>query len=449
MANYRYKKWLQQGTFSLLNRIASVLFGFINLLILVRIAPKSEVGVWILFTSVTAIIETARNGFIRNPFLAHLSGAKPEEEARIISASYILHGIAGIAISLLVVGGGALLAGFWKAQGLEQLFYVYTVTNLAMVLFLQFEYLMQWKLNFKGIFLANSLRFGVFTSYLIAQFILVRQPHLIELALVQLAATVAANFVSFAMTSKDSLQGLSFRGGLARVSALFHLGKYTVGTNISSMVIKNTDNWMLGRMVTAASVAIYNPAIRISNIVEVPTLAIASLIFPQVNKMKVERGVEGVRRLYLKSVSLILALIMPGLIFIYIFSEELILFILGEAYSEAAAILRVTLLYTLIIPFNRQFGTIMDGLKRPKANFYLLIMVAVLNVVFSYFFIRSFGVIGAAYGTVLAYLIVFIFNQAILYKLYQINTFTAFAMIPSWYFSGLRFLRRRFLALMP
>src|SRR5690606_2415516 len=116
---------IQQGSFSLLNRISSVLFGFGNLLILVRMLPKAEVGVWILFTSVTAIVETARNGFIRNPFLALLSGSTAEDGKKIISASFILHTITGIVISLLVSGGGALLEQFWDAEGLERLFFVY------------------------------------------------------------------------------------------------------------------------------------------------------------------------------------------------------------------------------------------------------------------------------------------------------------------------------------
>lgn len=442
-----HKKWLKQGTFSLLNRIASVLFGFGNLLILVRVLPKAEVGIWILFTSVTAIIETGRNGFIRNPFLAFLSGATPEDEKKIISASYMLHGAAGFFISILVIAGGTLLADFWKVDGLESLFYIYTLTNVAMVFFLQFEYLMQWRINFKGIFLANTLRFGLFTSYLAFYFFSSGQPALSEMAIVQLFCTILGTAVSFTMIDKGAIKGLSVKAGVSKVLSLFHLGKYTVGTNISSMVIKNTDSWMLGRLLTTASVAVYNPAIRIANIVEVPTLAVASLIFPQVSKMNLQKGVAGVRNLYLKSVSLILALILPGVVVIYVFAEEIILLILGEAYLEASVILRITVFYTLLIPFNRQFGTIMDGLRKPKLNFYLLLLVAFLNVAFSYLFIHIHGVIGAAYGTVLAYAIVFVLNQSILYKRYQINTLEVFTMIPNWYVAVFKFFRRRALSL--
>ena len=177
----------------------------------------------------------------------------------------------------------------------------------------------------------------------------------------------------------------------------------------------------------------YNPALRISNLIEVPTLAVASLAYPQVNKKMKEGGNEGVSDLYVKSVSIILAMMLPAVIPLYIFSDLLIETIFGKAYMEAAPILRVTIFFTLIIPFNRQFGTVMDALKRPKINFYLLVIMAVINIIFNYFFLNYYGTIGAAYGTLLSYVIIFILNQIILFRLYGINTMKVFPSILDWY----------------
>jgi O-antigen/teichoic acid export membrane protein len=190
---------------------------------------------------------------------------------------------------------------------------------------------------------------------------------------------------------------------------------------------------MIGRMISTAGVAIYNPAVRISNLVEVPTLAIAGVFFPQVAQKLKERGKEGVRDIYIKSVSLILALTLPMVLPLYIFAELAITIIFGKEYIEAASILRVTLFYTLIIPFNRQFGTVMDGIKKPKLNFYLLIMVAVLNVAFNFYLLQMFGVIGSAFATLLSYAAVFILNQIILYNMFKINTLDVFKGIIEWY----------------
>jgi O-antigen/teichoic acid export membrane protein len=209
------------------------------------------------------------------------------------------------------------------------------------------------------------------------------------------------------------------------------------------MFVKNTDSWMIGRFVSTAGVAIYNPALRISNLVEVPTLTIANMIFPRVPQKMKDEGVKGVRDIYYKSVSLILASMIPMVVPLYLFAETVITLVFGAEYISSAPILRVTIFYCLIIPFNRQFGMLMDGLKNPKINFYLLVLVAVLNVIFNYLFLQWFGLIGSAYGTLLSYIIVFILNQIILYRMYRINTLKVFEGIPEWYKLGWEIFRKR------
>jgi lipopolysaccharide exporter len=149
-----------------------------------------------------------------------------------------------------------------------------------------------------------------------------------------------------------------------------------------------------------------------------------------------ERGKEGVRDIYIKSVSLMLALSLPMVIPLFIFAELIIGLVFGQEYLDAVPILRVTIFYSLIIPFNRQFGTIMDGLKKPKINFYLLVMAAVLNVILNYIFLDMYGIIGCAYGTLLSFTVLFIMNQIILYRSFKINTLKVFEGVFLWYKTG-------------
>jgi O-antigen/teichoic acid export membrane protein len=129
-------------------------------------------------------------------------------------------------------------------------------------------------------------------------------------------------------------------------------------------------------------------------------------------------------------------MMLPVIIPLYIFSDFVIAIIFGPQYMEASAILRVTIFFSMIIPFNRQFGTVMDALKRPKINFYLLVVMAVINIVFNYFFLLEYGTIGAAYATLLSYIIIFILNQLILYRSYGINTYKVFPAVIDWYRTG-------------
>jgi O-antigen/teichoic acid export membrane protein len=436
---------MSHGAFSLMNRLSMVFFGFLNVFFMARMISKSELGIWVLFTSVAAILEMLRNGFIRNPFITYLVSADEDEKENIVTASFILHCLLSVFLAVFILATAVPLANFWNAPELVELFVVYAFNTILFIAFFHFEYFQQSQLKFKAIFISNVFRLGLLSVYIICQFIFNVTPSLLELAIAQTVATVLASFVAYYFV-RDSVyytRLIEFN----RVKQLFHYGKFTLGTNISSMFVKNTDTWMIGRIISSAGVAIYNPAVRLSNLVEVPTLAIAGVFFPQVGKRLKEQGEKGVRDIYIKSVSLILALTLPIVLPLYVFAELAITLIFGTQYLEAVPILRVTLFYTLIIPFNRQFGTIMDGTKRPKINFYLLVLVAVLNVVFNLIFLQQFGIIGSAFATLLSYAIVFILNQIILYNLFKINTLHVFTAIYEWYKIGWNMFRTKVLKL--
>jgi O-antigen/teichoic acid export membrane protein len=265
---------------------------------------------------------------------------------------------------------------------------------------------------------------------------------LVELAIVQLISTIASAFVEYQYVKDVPLFYKKFDRNLVRKMLSF--GKYTLGTSISSNVVRSTDSWMIGRMINLEAVASYNPALRIANLVEVPTLAITNLVFPQVSRKMRERGIEGVQDVYIQSVSLILALMLPMMIPFYVLSDFIIETIFTSKYLDAAPILRITIFFMLILPFNRQFGTVVDALKRPKLNFYLLVMMGILNVILIYFLVKSMGLKGAAYGTLISYLIILVINQVILNRLYKINTFKVFPAIWGWYKMGWDFGWRQF-----
>jgi len=435
-------RWLKNGAYSLLNRIIVVFFGFWNIFFMVRMMPQEEIGVWSLFISVTTILELLRNGFIRNPLITHLVSADTiDERGRIITASWILHFLLVIVTSTFLLVSAVPLTRFWNAPQLDVLFYIYLLRGLVLIPCLQFEYLQQAQSNFFAILLANIARLAPTGIYILVKFFMDLPITLLEISVVQLISAVISLGVGYFFVRDTIIIYPKIDKGIIRT--LFGFGKYTLGTSLSSMFIKNTDTWMIGRMVSTVGVALYNPALRISNLIEVPTLAVASLVYPQVNKKMKESGDKGVQDVYVKSVSVILAMMLPAIIPLYLFSVLIIEIIFGKDNLAAALILRVTIFFTLIIPFNRQFGTVMDALKRPKINFYLLVLMGLLNVVFNYIFITWYGAIGAAYGTLISYIIIFIVNQIILSKIYSINTLKVFPAIIEWYKMGWNMVQKK------
>jgi Na+-driven multidrug efflux pump len=126
----------------------------------------------------------------------------------------------------------------------------------------------------------------------------------------------------------------------------------------------------------------------------------------------------------------VLALLLPLCGVVLLFPEAFIVLLAGrsEAFQGAAIILQVTILYTLFVPYGRQFGIVMDTIGKPNFSFYFVLIGALTNIASNYFFIKEFGVIGAAYGTLLTLGLKFIAQQFILYHFVNIRT-----LRPLWY----------------
>jgi lipopolysaccharide exporter len=401
---------------------------------MVRIFPPEEIGVWVLFITVVSMVELLRNGFIRNPFIVYFTSTAEADKPSFLLSSFILHAGIGLLTSIILLVFASRLSDFWDAPQLYELFIVYSITSLILVPFLQFEYILESEVQFAGVFWSNLLRQGTTTLFLIYAFFIIGKTTLFNLSLIQLFSTLAACFVSYPYIRKHLKFSKSVNIG--SMKSLFHFGKYSIGTAVSSTLLRNIDTWMLGKMLSKSSVALYNPAVRIANLVEVPTVTVVTLLFSHVSSKLRENGIDGMRDIYMKSVSLILAIMIPACTGIFFFSELIIILIFGSQYIEAAPVLRITVVYMLIVPFIRQFGTVTDALKIPKINFIFLMIANVANVILNYFLILNFDLVGAAYATMISYILLLLLNQLFLYTTYKIDTFKTILYVLTWYKIG-------------
>jgi lipopolysaccharide exporter len=137
--------------------------------------------------------------------------------------------------------------------------------------------------------------------------------------------------------------------------------------------------------------------------------------------------------MYERSVAIIFLFVLPIVVTVLIFPEVFIIIIGGYKYLEAVNYLRVTILFALFVPFMRQSGTILDSMGKPKINFYLTIIAAVVNVISNLLFIHFLGPIGAAYATLVSYSVILIVNQVYIRSYLGIEIKNVFKFIGYYY----------------
>lgn len=426
------KYWLTSGMFTLLQRFGVQLFGLGMVPIVFRSFGdnKDAAGIWFLFLTGVSILEVGRMGLQQNALIKYLSDCEEEDYAKISTASFILNFIVTAVMVLALLALSEPIGASLDSPEMTTMLRIYCLTTVLLIPFFQSNFMGQANLDFKGMFWSDFIRQGLLFFYMLVVFMWGSGLDLVTLAQVQVLTAVVASLVAyfFAKPYMRFKKTIDWKW----VKELFRYGKFVMGTNLSTMVYKSIDKFMLAFLLSPAAVTAYEAAIKVTNMAEIPTFSMAAILFPQ-SARRMKEGKTVIKELYEKAVGAIFALLVPGIIFVLIFAEWIIWIVAGEKYLDSAYLLRLTILYGLFIPFAVQFGTVLDSIGKPKINFWFTLGGALLNVILNFAFISHFGIVGAAYGTLVTYLVAFCGMQYILYKMLNVKAYRVFYYMFDFY----------------
>lgn len=427
--NRRY--WLQSGFLSLMINFQNLLFGFGSFYLLVRMLDKHSFGIWSLFIATTTIFDSARSGMIQNALIKYLSDHAEKEHPVILAASFYLSGALMLVCIIINISIAGYLAAIWHDHQLLGMFYAFNLVYLLQGILYQFQWIEQANLSFKGVLVTSMIRQGGFFIYILLVWSLHWSFSLMGFIWVQAACAFIAMLVQYFFIRRK----LTLAATIDRewIKKLFGYGKYVFGTNISGILTGTINQMMLGALLSPDAAGAFNVAVRITTLTEVPTNALGTVVFPQSAKRFAAEGKGAIKYLYEKSVGTLLAILIPSLGLLFIFPDFVVHTIAGNKYPETIPIIRLTVLYCLLTPFSRLFGTILDSIGKPRINFIIIVLFTTLELVLTWFFIISFGMLGAVYATLLACVVFFIVMQTILAKQLKINFLNTFIYAVQFY----------------
>lgn len=436
--------WIRSGSYVFLQRIAIFIFGFGSYFFLVRYFFPENFGVWSLFVVITSVVEMSRSAFIQNAFVKFYSQADVNKTQLIKASLYLnlLSNLFFVVIMLLLI---PVLRSFWHSEEIGWLIGWYCVTSTILVPFTQLNYIEQASHSFKGIFWSAVVRQGLFFATVATVFFLIpgeaatpSGEHPLSLSffaglqsICALAGLVVAWKMSRPFVSAEVMAHL-FKVDRAEVRRLFKFGKYVLGTGITSSIGKSTDQVLLGSL-SHSTVALYNAAIRIINFIEIPTYSISNVVYPKIAEKVNLEGKQAAGYMYEKSVAYMVAIIIPVVAGIALLPELVLLITAGKNYVEAAIVLRLIIIGALLFPFNVQVGSAFEVIGKPQVSFAINFGSNILNLVLNLLLIYKFGIIGAAWTTVITSLSIFLVSQVLLYKELGVNLLRIVGSVPGAY----------------
>lgn len=165
------------------------------------------------------------------------------------------------------------------------------------------------------------------------------------------------------------------------------------------------DNFVIKHFLTLQDIAIYNAAYKLFNSIASLSLIFSSYYAPEIIQILENKNIEKLKNFfYRERVYFILFLAIPHLLTIF-FSDKIIQLIYGEQYKSAALIFKI-LMIASFIRFATVFNILVyNSLKKYKQGQMINVFRAVLNIVLDIIFIKYFGILGVAIGTLFALLI--------------------------------------------
>jgi len=384
MLNSLFAKLKNKHFLSLAGNGSMAVFSVLTYIILYRVLTPEDMGNWVFFQFAVIFIETFRTGFLQSALILFYSGAEKIKSASIAGSSwYIGLVITGLFIIVNALGWLGITYLGSEDPGVILLFKYLGIALLATFPYNIGSWIQQAEDRFDNILYIRLINQGSFIIFILAFFILgkieletVVYAYLVSSILTSLVTLVAgwSGIRTFKLRSRESIKKIS------------QYGKYSVGTVLSSNLLKTSDSFIIKIMLGPAALAIYNVSQRLLDIIEVPLRSIIATAMPEMSSAHNQNDNKKVTYLMQKYAGLLTALLIPISIGSLIFADVIVLIIGGENYAgtEAANIFRIFMLFGVFFPIDRFLGITLDMINQPKLNLIKVIIMLTVNVVGDY-----------------------------------------------------------------
>ena len=397
LRNKHFLSLAGNGTMSVLSMITYA--------ILYRLLPEADMGNWVFFQFIFALLDAMRTGFLQTALVKFYAGSSREQKNAIAGSTWYL---------------AILLTGVFVLLNLPLLLTRNSITDTGIQLFVQWYglnflfglpfnvafWILQAEERFDRILVLRIINQGSFIVSLVVLFFI----HRVNLQTVMyfyLACSLCTSTVAI-MLGWAKLSSLRHKTSL-HVKNLFHFGKYSVGTYICSNLLRSSDSIIIKFMIGSASLAVYNLAQRVGEVIELLIRSFLGTAMPAMATAfnKQENGkVVHIMKKYAGTLTLFL---IPVTIGMFVFADVLVLILGGHKYdhSEAATLLRIFMVLAITFPIDRFFGITLDIIHKPQLNMIKVILTLIINVVTD---IIAIKITGNIYGAAVASFITLIFG---------------------------------------
>jgi len=358
--------------------------------LIARILSPTQFGIYGIASLVLSLLEILTETGI-NVFLVQ----NEEKVERFINAAWLISIIRGVVISILIFLFSGLVADFFNVTDVKPLIVLISIVPLIRGFINPSIVKFQKNLEFQKEFYYRSVIFLVESAVSVALVIFTLSPIALIWGLV--AGAIFEVGISFIFVRPVPKLFFEF----SSVKQIFKKGKWMTLTGIFAYFFHNGDNIVVGKILGAGSLGIYDMAYKLSILPITEVAAVISQVtFPVY--VRIGQDKKRLRRAFGRTLLLVSTISLPiGAIFI-LFSREIVLTILGPKWTSSIQILQVLAIFGVIRAITSCANAVFLALKRQEYVTIITLSGLIALSLIIVPFIRIFGLIGVGLAVTVA-----------------------------------------------
>ncbi|QEC74510.1 oligosaccharide flippase family protein [Mucilaginibacter ginsenosidivorax] len=373
------QKLINKHTISLASNAIMPVLGMAILALMARyLVTPGDFGDYIFFLVLFTLADTFRTGFLQTALIKYYAGTSPERSANVAGSAWCvgLMIILGFAIGNLIV----YLFCFGASQNMMMILKWFSIIFLSTLPTAIAGWILQAEERFDKLFLVQLINQGGFFVFILLLIILHR-------ATFQnvIYCYFLNNLISSIVTTSLGWSRIKTIGSKSwsSIKELAHFGKFSVGTSISSYLLRSSDTFIIKMMFPSSLLGVYYIPQRLMEIFEIPLRAFIATALPTMSAAVHRDDKKYVSYIMKKYAGMLTIALIPVAIGAFLLADLVIGLLFGKTYqhSDAGNIFRIFMCFVMLLPIDRFFGITLDIIGKPQLNMVKVFIMLTVNVI--------------------------------------------------------------------
>lgn len=335
-------------------RFSTRIVAILRTIVLARILTSVQFGVYGIALLVTALLDTLTETGVNVVLIQ-----EKEHLDKYVSSAWIISILRGMLIAIFIFLSSSLVAKFFHIKEVMPLLILMSLVPLLRGFINPSVIQFQKELAFAREF---WYRFSIFSFDSLVTVVLAMLTQQASSLVFGMIAGVALEVVLSFLVVKPIP---SFAFEKEYLTKLFHRGKWVTLSGIFNYLYHNIDTIVVGRILGASSLGLYEMAYRISML---PITEVADVVqrvtFPVYSK--ISGDLWRLRRAFVKTILAVAFITIPFGIVLFLFPSEIIKTVLGERWLEITPVLKILAIFGVVRAISGSSSALFLAVQKQK-----------------------------------------------------------------------------------